>query len=160
MSIMFQSQKAVFLFPSIHGGDVIEYPARRNSNPTGTVAKPLAKAVCTALMGHVQVAMGNDHAIYLEIKSASKKGKVHQLGLDRANNVWCSPNGVTYHLGLIALAEALVRKQEAPDLLDAWEELLIYFGGKVQSLIRTTEARRLILHAADELYFWMRYGPL
>ena len=38
--------------------------------------------------------------------------------------VWLPRGNVTYHLGLLALAEGLAKKEKAVDLLDGLEELL------------------------------------
>ncbi len=45
------------------------------------------------------------------------------------SNVWHNPRLASYHLGLIALADALVCPAKAADLLEAYNDLLAYAGG-------------------------------
>ncbi len=52
-------------------GDAVNLAARRNPNPPGTVSTALAKAVCAALMGKVQVLRGDAQIVYLEVGSLS-----------------------------------------------------------------------------------------
>jgi hypothetical protein len=110
-------------FPDIVRGDTVNLAARRNPNPPGTVSTALAKAVCAALMGKVQVLRGDARIVYLEAEATSDS-QVYPLGLDADSNTWHNP-----HLGLIALTEALVCPAKAADLLEAYNDLLAYAGG-------------------------------
>jgi hypothetical protein len=107
-------------FPDIVRGDTVNLAARRNPNPPGTVS--------TALMGKVQVLRGDARIVYLEAEATSDS-QVYPLGLDADSNTWHNPRLASYHLGLIALTEALVCPAKAADLLEAYNDLLAYAGG-------------------------------
>ena len=146
-------------FPVIVRGDAVNIAARRNPNPPGTVSTALAKAVCAALIGKVRVLRGDAQIVYLEVGSLSG-AQVYSLGLDIESNVWHNPRLASYHLGLIALAEALVCPAKAADLLEAYNDLLAYAGGPLPDLASRTDdgqLRELILRASDELYYFLRY---
>jgi MoxR-like ATPase len=74
--------------------------------------------------------------------------------------------GSTYHIGLAALAEAVVRAGEAGDLLDAWKDLIEYTQSHHTLPLDWASLKTLndlgfneaLLRCADELYFWTRYA--
>jgi len=162
VSILFARRQAVDVFPSIKGGDPISTPARRNPTP-GSASAALVKAVVAALAGHVtsvRAEAGASRVVVVSTSMQAGSSQVYHLGLDRDRNVWYSPQGVTYHIGLIALAEALACPDEAGDLLDAWADLLAYTGGALlpsPQALPDGQLRELVLRASDELYYWLRY---
>jgi MoxR-like ATPase len=70
------------------------------------------------------------------------------------DKVWLPRGNVTYHLGLLALAEGLIFKNEATDLLDALQALLIY---KETTSEIDDEYLTLLMHLSDELYYWSKW---
>ncbi|MBI2844013.1 MAG: AAA family ATPase [Armatimonadetes bacterium] len=152
--ILFSRKREVDIFPELHGGQEIAYPARRNPNARGYLSAMLCKACVVALKGDVIGITRLDGEGAVMVRSRSQSGgDFHHCYLvgDRAY----LPRGhVTYHLGLLLLGEALVAKDEAGDLLDALEELLIYRAATP----RTDEWHlELLMHLADELYYWAKW---
>jgi len=70
------------------------------------------------------------------------------------DKVWLPRGKVTYHVGLLALAEALTFKEQAGDLLDALVELLTHREATTATDERYLE---LLMHLSDELYYWARW---
>lgn len=153
--ILFSRKREVDGYPFLKGGEKIAKPARRNKG-TGQVSAMLAKSVVVMLKGAVigisPLAEGG-----VTVRSVSQSGGPNHVchWLDSGPAAYLPRGRVTYHTGILAMAEALVRKEEATDLLDTWEELITAYGttGAIDEEIRPQLAT-----AADELYFWLRYG--
>ena len=155
---LFRSRREVAIFPTIKGGDCIPTPARRNPG-SGTASRNIVKAVVAALLGNVQVIAPGYSPGQVFVKTRSTSGpRIHVLGTSR--NVWYSPNGVTYHIPLIALCEAMCEPDKAGDLLDAWEDLLEYAGSPPVVNPDDPTLRVAVLRASDELYYWLRFKHL
>jgi hypothetical protein len=157
VDILFSRRREVDGFPWLRGGEEIPVPARRNGG-TGRLSAMLAKSVAVMLKGGIvgisKLAEGG-----VQVRSLSQSGGPNHVcyWLDEGPAAYLPRGNVTYHLGLLAMAEALVRKSEATDLLDAWEALLAAYeanGGHADGSLSAQVAT-----AADELYFWLRYGP-
>ena len=157
VNILFSRRREVDGFRWLKGGEEIGVPAKRNRS-TGHLSAMLAKSVAVMLKGAVvgvsQLAEGG-----VMVRSLSQSGSPDHIchWLDEVPEAYLPRGHVTYHLGILAMGEALVRKEEATDLLDAWEGLLTACqarGGVVDEPLSAQVAT-----AADELYFWLRYGP-
>lgn len=155
VDILFSRRREVDGFPWLKGGEAIVVPAKRNKG-TGRLSAMLAKSVVVMLKGGVigvsQLAEGG-----VTVRSLSQSGGPNHVchWLNEGPGAYLPRGNVTYHLGVLAMAEALVRKDDATDLLDAWETLLSAYEA-----IGSVEASLVpqVATAADELYFWLRYG--
>lgn len=157
VDILFSRKREVDGYPWLKGLDPIAKPAKRNSR-TGVLSAMLAKSVLVMLKGDtISISSVAEGGVFVRSVSQSG-GPNHQCWwLDNGPGAYLPRGNITYHLGLIAMAEALLRKEEATDLLDAWEELLAAHeanGGAVDGAISEKAAT-----VADELYYWLRYGP-
>jgi len=156
VDILFSRKREVDGFHALKGGEVIARPARRNG-ATGRLSAMLTKSVVTVLKGGVigvsSVAEGG-----VSVRSLSQSGGPNHIchWLDDGPAAYLPRGNVTYHLGILAMAEALVRKTEAVDLLDSWEDMLRAYetAGEVSASLAGQ-----IATVADELYYWLRYGP-
>lgn len=157
---LFRSKRQVAIFPTIKGRDDISAPARRNPHETGTASHAVVKAVMAALLGYVQeISPGiGSGQVFVEALSTTSGSKIHVLG--KNGNIWYSPNGVTYHIPLIALCAALCEPDKAGDLLDAWDTLLEYAGSPPVVDSVDPFLRERVLTASDELFYWLRYEDL
>ena len=98
----------------------------------------------------ISIEGGGNVAVLSKSQSSSF---VHQC-LYLGNDAFVTRGKVTYHLGLLFLAQALSWPIEARDLLDALEELLEY-----RNRVREPDRRcdELLMHLSDELYYWASY---
>jgi MoxR-like ATPase len=158
VDILFSRRREVDGFPWLRGGEEIAVPAKRNGR-TGKLSAMLAKSMVVMLKGDVvgitPVAEGG-----AQLRSLSQSGGPNHVchWLNEGPVAYEPRANVTYHLGLLAMVEALLRREEATDLLDAWETLLKAReanGGAIDETLVQPLAT-----AADELYYWLRYGPL
>ena len=163
LNVLFRSRQEVEILPSIHGGDTIPEPfrARRWQQAKAWCTKPpiissnLVKAVIAMVIGNVQkLVVRTPDQISVLLKSASDQGS-YALAIDGAT--WILPHGITYHVGVLGLAEALARPAAAVDLLDAWEDLLTT-GQQIGWQINKPALKGSIMRVADETYYWLRYG--
>ena len=124
VDILFSRKREVDGYPWLKGSDVIATPAKRNHS-AGRLSAMLAKSVVVMLKGDV-IGISSLAEGGVFVRSVSQSGGPnHQCWwLDNGPGAYLPRGNITYHLGLIAMAEALQRKDEATDLLDAWEELL------------------------------------
>jgi nitric oxide reductase NorQ protein len=152
--ILFSRKREVDIFPQLHGGQEIPYPARRNPKPVGYLSAMLCKACVVALKGDVIGITRLEPPGTVMVRSLSQMGSDFHHCYMVDGKVWLPRGNVTYHLGLLALAEGLISKEEAIDLLDALQELLIY---------RETTSEvdenylQLLMHLSDELYYWAKW---
>jgi MoxR-like ATPase len=157
VDILFSRKREVDGYPWLKGTDVIGTPAKRNKG-TGRLSAMLAKSVVVMLKGDViGISTLAEGGVFVRSVSQSG-GPNHQCWwLDNGPGAYLPRGNVTYHLGLIVMAEALQRKEDARDLLDAWENLLAAHesnGGAVDGTVSDQVAT-----VSDELYYWLRYGP-
>lgn len=146
--------------PWLRGDFEHPYKAKRNSLEAARVSALIIRALVYAASGHVLDACSDQHKnVALNVKSASNSGSAW---------VWTSldtleifiPFGdqgddkCTYHVPLLALAEALyLRKDQAADLLDAYLQFLKEFA----EFGATPAIESSLCRTADELYFWLVY---
>ena len=152
--ILFSRKREVDNFPSLKGGQEIRYPARRNSKGAGYLSAMLCKAVVVALQGDL-VGVTTLAEPGVGVRSRSQSGSGFYTCYLMENRVWLPRGKVTYHLGLLMLAEALAFKDKSSDLLDALQELLDH-----RALIGETvddHYKVLLMHVCDELYYWARW---
>ena len=153
--ILFSRKREVENFPHLRGGQEIGYPARRNGKGVGRLSAMLCKAVVVAIKGEVTEISRLEPPGMVMVRSRSQSGgDLHTCYLAE-DTVWLPRGSVTYHLGLLAMAEALVEPAKAVDLLDALDELLQYRdsgGGE-----REERYQELLMHLSDELYYWAKW---
>ena len=96
----------------------------------------------------------------MQVESRSQTGHLVHRTDWLADEAFLPRGEVTYHLGLLALAEALAGPAAYPDLLDALAEVLVYRRDRGADLSPSEpDFLRLMGHLSDELYFALRYGP-
>ena len=152
--ILFSRRREVDIFPRLHGRQGIPYPARRNRSPLGRLSAMLCKSCVVALKAYVLgiTALKPQGAM---VRSQSVSGGYVHCCYLRDGEAWLPFGRVTYHLGLLFLAEALIQKDRAGDLLDALAELLAH--GRTTREI-DDHYQDLLMHMADELYYWSKWG--
>ena len=154
IQVLFSRKREVDLWPSLKGGQEVGYPARRNPNPVGHLSAMLCKACVVAVRGEVLGINTPGPWGSVQVSSRSQTGG-HDYQCSLLESEAYLPRGkVTYHLGLLFLAEALACPGDAGDLLDALEELLEH-----RSRMPEPDSRYdlLLAHLSDELYYWARY---
>lgn len=154
--IFFSRRKPVDGFPTLSGKQALTYPARRNKG-TGYLSAMLCKAVIVALKGDVVEIAVLEPPGRMRVKSRSQ---THRSALTSASwtdeAMWLVYGTVTYHVGLLLIAEALMKQHQATDLLDAWHELLTY---RERNKPKDDDPRyvELVGHVSDELWYWAAY---
>jgi hypothetical protein len=114
----------------------------------------LCKACVVALRGEILGINALEPAGSVCVRSRSQSGKHNYQCYLLGNEAHLFLGRVTYLLGLLFLAEALACPIEAHDLLDALEEILEY---RNRMLSPDERYDVLLMHLADELYFWARF---
>ena len=152
--VMFSRKREVDGFPSLHGGQDIAFPARRNSKGLGHLSAMLCKACVVALKGDVIGITRLEPPGIVMVRSRSQSGADFHTCYLVESKAWLPRGNVTYHLGLLTLAEALVEKGRAGDILDALEEILGYSQTVLPGDSRYQE---LLMHLSDELYYWSKW---
>jgi len=152
--ILFSRQREIDIFPRLHGRQEIRYTARRNPKPVGYLSAMLCKACVVALKGDVIGITRLEPPGTVMVRSLSQSGSDFHHCYLVGDKVWLPRGNVTYHVGLLSLAEALTCKERAGDLLDALEELLIHRKATSADDERYLE---LLMHFSDELYYWARW---
>jgi len=152
--ILFSRKREIDIFPNLHGGQEITYPAKRNPNKVGHLSAMLCKACVVALKGDIIGITKLEPPGTVMVRSLSQSESNFHHCYMMGNKVWLPRGNVTYHLGLLILAEGLIFKKEANDLLDALEELLIY-----RETTKEVDEKylTLLMHFADELYYWSKW---
>ena len=145
--------------PFITGNENHEFAAKRNPGE-GTASAILIRALKTTVQGEVSAGgfqSGNSVATLSKSKSS---GSSQGASFDLSSGDVYIPNGdadkVTYYFGLPFILQALMSGIDAIDFLMAYYDLLKQyqvhgFGEKIKPAL---------LRAADELYYWVRYGNL
>jgi MoxR-like ATPase len=152
--ILFSRKREVDIFPSLHGGQEIPYPARRNPKPVGYLSAMLCKACVVALKGDVIGITRLEPPGIVMIRSRSQSASDFYHCYMIGDRLWLPRGSVTYHLGLLTLAEAVVKMEQSKDLLDALEEIQGYSQTLLQSDPRY---QQLLMHLSDELYYWSKW---
>jgi nitric oxide reductase NorQ protein len=151
--VLFSRKREVENYPWLHGGQALEFPARRNRG-TSALSAMLAKGVVVALKGDVvRILATADGGVWVDSRSQTGRG-IHPVGWI-GECVWLPRGQITYHLAILALAQALREPAAAADLLDAWEDLLACFADNARRLDETLAG--VIGRVSDELYYWLRY---
>ncbi len=171
---LFRKKSSHDFFPMVDAQTLHATLARRNTHPNQSEnSMLLVKALLAALCGKVNGLYDLANAVVVESDSPDRqtqRGKPAKTSVALAKatgplEVW-SLFGSTYHVGLAALGEAVVRANEARDLIDAWCDLVAYTANQYQTPFDWEELANLhdpafnefLLRAADELYFWTRYA--
>jgi len=142
--------------------------AKRNSSGKAHPSLLLVKSILSILMGNVAPALADDERVLVKAASTSGSGKSTDAALNWKTNSWVCLYGSTYHVGILALVEALANATCAQDFCAAWADLLEACDDGTGSLLpldavklKTLQGRAAfqesIIRTADELYFWMRY---
>jgi len=152
--ILFSRKRELDIFPKLHGGQEIKYPAKRNPKTVGYLSAMLCKACVVALKGDVIGITKLEPPGKLMVRSLSQSGSDFHNCYMVENSLWLPRGNITYHLGLLFLAEALVFKEKAIELLDALEELLNY-SDTIEEC--DDEYLDLLMHLSDELYYWTKW---
>ena len=118
---LFSRRREVDGFPYLHGNQELEYPARRNTGKA-YLSAILCKACWVALKGDVIAVNALKPPGRVQVHSRSQTGGLlhHTELLDDCT--YLPRCEVTYHLGLLTLAEALAHPTQFADLLDALDE--------------------------------------
>lgn len=152
--ILFSRKREIDILPQLHGGQEIKYPAKRNPKPVGYLSAMLCKACVVALKGDVIGITRLEPPGVVMVRSRSQSGSDFHHCYMVEDKVWLPRGNVTYHLGLLAMAEGLICKEEATDLLDALQALLIYRETTTEV---DDEYLTLLMHLSDELYYWAKW---
>lgn len=156
---LFARRREVDGFPYLRGNQEIEYPARRNDG-RGYLSAILCKACWVALKGDVLAARTLMPPGRVQVESRSQTGHLVHRTEWVAGEAYLPRGEVTYHLGLLALADALAAPAAYPDLLDALAEVLAYRQDRGDDLSPSEPGfLRLMGHLGDDLYYALRYGP-
>jgi hypothetical protein len=111
--------------------------AKRNTTGAAGVSALLIRAIQIAVEGAIRaVTYQPTEPLAITVSSISRSShKVIDSHLAAADTLWGVhlPNGApdkpTYYIGVLAIAEAMLRPTEAKDFLDAFEELLAAISG-------------------------------
>ncbi len=142
-------------FP-LRGDEEHTHLAKRNATGRARPSALLVRALLAALQGHVHGGWINGSGdIAASVDSNSRPGNHSTCYLTR-DTLYIphgSPDKATYHVGVLALVEALAHPAQAKDLLAVYAGLLASY--RAQGLAEAIKPD--LLRAADELYFWFRY---
>ena len=169
---LFARKRALEEFPAVdafttHGLARRNHHAGKSSN-----SLLLTKALLIALCGKVSAIYDTTTHVVIESTSPdriTKSGKPSVTRVAISQHGLLNPMsffGATYHIGLAALGEAIVRASEAADLLEAWKHLITYTRDHLNlpldwrglATLNDPGFNEALLRCADELYFWMRYS--
>ena len=156
---LFRRKSTVDGFEWLRGKQELRSVARRNKG-IGYLSAILAKAVVVILRNNVaSISLLDGGGILVDSQSQSGRGTyaTYMISTPDATAFYLPYTTVTYHMGMLAVAEALFFKGEARDLLDAWEDLLEECRGVDLYREPAKAVLDAIGRAADELYYWLRY---
>ncbi len=160
-TLLFRSSRAIDGIEWLRGKEEHKWPARRNTTGRAAVSAILARALVQAVGGQIIEASCDSGLYYARVLSRSSPGKDRACGMEeRGKELVLSiphgaPNKVTYHLGVLGLVSALAAPASAADLVEAYQQLLdvMLADGPL-----TEACKPAFCRAADELYYWIRYG--
>ncbi len=147
--------------PWLRGSEEHFWTARRNTSGKGVISAILVRALLSALEGSVLEANHSRSTNHVNavVRSHSKPDTAAECCLDWSNNRCGVPHGdetkVTYHLGVLAIVQALANPALAQDFWQAYTGLM----GAFRQYGRSAEIKEPLCRAADELYYFLRYGP-
>lgn len=162
---LFRQKKSLAEFPLFDGNTLSKAAlAKRNTSGAARPSLLLTKSILSVLMGNVSPALVNSESVMVKAASMSGGGAV-DAALNWVTNTWTCLYGSTYHLGLVALVEAIANAALAQDFGAAWVDLLDHFNGSrlpldanlVRDLQEDEKFVEKLIRACDELYYWVRY---
>jgi MoxR-like ATPase len=134
--------------------------ARRNRTGRASSSATLLRALLSCLEGKVLEAwtgsISGKVQLDARVQSSSLPGGVSPCSVCDGFSYFIphgSSNQITYHLGILAMLQALVAPESAQDLFRSYHELMLIFS----ILGKTPEIKPYLLQTADELYYWFRY---
>jgi MoxR-like ATPase len=144
----------------ISGCEEHTHIAKRNTTGRACASAILVRSLVACLEGKVREASSGTIQGYAQldalVQSSSTPGKIHACSV-REGFTYLIPNGdtnnATYHIGILALLQALLAPECSQDLIASYRGLLSRF----LTLGRSREIKSSLLHTADELYYWLRY---
>jgi MoxR-like ATPase len=143
--------------PWLNGSEEHSYTAVRNSERRGSVSAILVRSLLSVLDGNVISASSFDGGVEAVVKSTSRPGAVSLCWLDwnisRGGIPHGDPRKITYHLGVLAMLDALSDPVQAKDLWKSYASLLEVYRRSG----RSEEIKEALCRAADELYYFLRY---
>ena len=146
--------------PWLRGSEEHSWTARRNTSGKGVVSAILVRALLSALEGSVLEANRSRSANHIRavVRSHSTPDTAAECWLDWSSSRCGVPHGeetkVTYHLGVLAIVQALADPSLAVDFWQAYTGLL----GAFRQYGRSAEIKEPLCRTADELYYFLRYG--
>ena len=157
VSLLFRKRNTIDEVPWLRGDEEHTFTAQRNKTGRARVSAILARALVSALQGYVVEAYA-ESTIATAIVTSRTTGRSApcqwHAGRDAEFRIpHGAPNKVTYHVGILALIDALAHPAEATDLLDAYQSLLQEYlaDGLVEDL------KPSLCRAIDEAYYWLRF---
>jgi len=144
--------------PWISGAETHSWTAKRNATGEASVSAILVRALVCALEGNVTEAAIWAKGAAVAVTSRSTPGAVGQCAVEWGRGKCFIPHGapdkVTYHVGVLAIVDALGFPDQSADFLTAYYDLLAQYRQHGKHLA----IKEALCRAADELYYWLRYG--
>ena len=146
--------------PWLRGAEEHAWTARRNASGKGVVSAILVRSLLSALDSSVLEAHRSRSANHVRaiVRSHAKPDAAAECWLDWSSNRCGVPHGedtkVTYHLGVLAIVQSLADPNLAQDFWQSYTGLL----GTFRQYGRSEEIKEPLCRAADELYYFLRYG--
>ena len=166
-NVLFRSKKTLEDWDAVwlKGGLEHTFLAARNATGKASLSGTLAKSLIAVLEGGLNSAMACNllldgraqRGYFAEVASHSSPGKTNQCWATEDRAHFGFPFGgagnITYHVGILAMLDALEHMEEARDFWQAYADLLDEFNGWGLS----PDIKDEFLKAADELYYLLRY---
>jgi hypothetical protein len=139
--------------PWLRGSEEHSWTARRNTSGKGVVSAILVRALLRAVEGSVLEAgrSRSTNPVNAVVRSHSKPETAAECWLNWPSSRCGVPHGdetkVTYHLGVLAIVQALGEPELAQDFWQAYTGLL----GAFRQNGRSAEIKEPLCRAADEL---------
>ncbi len=152
---------------ALRGSEGHSWTSRRNTSSMGVVSAILVRALLSALVGSMLETnrSRSTSQIRAVVRSHSTPNTSAECWLDWSSSRCGVPHGevtkVTYHLGVLAIVQALSNPDLAGDFWQAYTGLLGAFRqyGRSGEIAEAKLPSELLCRAANELYFWLRYCP-
>ena len=147
--------------PWLCGAEEHTWTAKRNTSGKGVASAILVRGLLSALDGKVLEAhcSCSDNHVHAIVRSHSKPYSASECWLDWSSNRCGIPHGdetkVTYHLAVLAIVQALAGPDLVQDFWQSYTELL----GAFRQYGRSEEIKDSLCRTADEIYYYLRYGP-
>jgi MoxR-like ATPase len=144
--------------PWLIGNEEHPYLARRNDTGRANVSAVLVRSLLYCLEGAVLDGYVTSYGVLGSVRSKTSSSVISACWVD-GNNYYI-PHGearkVTYHIGILAMLQALAAPAGAQDFLLAYHRLLVDFRKHGAS----ADIRGSLLQAGDELYYFLRYAEM